>query len=96
MGWPIGRVKPSQSHIRNSTFFREFDGIVVSGDEKMIKPGNEIYQLLLRRYQLVADESLFIDDNIDNIIAAKVLGFQTIHLSEQLNLKDELERLRIL
>lgn len=71
-------------------FFKVFEGIVVSGEEKLIKPGREIYELLLKRYGLVASESLFIDDSIKNITTANELGFSTIHLNENTNLEAEL------
>ncbi|WP_461634319.1 HAD family hydrolase [Labilibaculum euxinus] len=74
-------------------FFKELEGIVVSGTEKIIKPDARIYQLLLTRYGLAANESLFIDDNQENINAANRLGFNTIPLLKGVNLKDELERL---
>ena len=54
-------------------FFNLLDGIVVSGDEKLIKPDPKIYQVLLDRYNLKAYESLFIDANIENIKAAQKL-----------------------
>ena len=76
-------------------FFKEFEGIVVSGAEKIIKPDPRIYQLLLTRYGLIAKESLFIDDNEENIKAANKLGFETIHLHEKVSLKNELLRLTI-
>lgn len=73
-------------------FFEEFEGIVVSGTEKMIKPDARIYQLLLTRYGLRANESLFIDDNQENIYAADRLGFNTINLKENVNLKIEFQK----
>ncbi|MFT5237306.1 MAG: 2-haloacid dehalogenase [Flavobacteriaceae bacterium] len=77
-------------------FFKEFEGIVVSGDEKMIKPNEEIYLLLLERYSLKAEESIFIDDNYKNIIAANKLGFHTIHFTENVNLEKRLQELGLL
>ena len=77
-------------------FFKEFEGIVVSGDEKMIKPNKEIYLLLLERYNLKAEESIFIDDNYKNIIAANNLGFQTIHFTEDVHLEHRLQELGLL
>lgn len=58
--------------------FRLFDGIVVSGEEKVIKPSPEIYGILLGRYGLKAEESVFIDDNSANISAAAQLGFNAV------------------
>lgn len=56
-------------------FFDVFDGIVVSGVEKEVKPEPRIFQILLERYDLKADECVFIDDSQPNIDAAKKLGF---------------------
>ena len=77
-------------------FFKEFEGIVVSGDEKMIKPDKEIYLLLLDRYNLKAEDSIFIDDNINNIDAAEELGFHTIHFNGDMKLKQRFQQLGIL
>ena len=61
------------------TFLDEFDGMVVSGKEKVKKPDPRIFQILLERYELTAEECLFIDDNQRNVAAARALGFQCIH-----------------
>jgi 2-haloacid dehalogenase len=71
-------------------FFRSFEGIVVSGREKMVKPDKDIYELLLNRYSLLADESLFIDDSIKNIETASELGFATIHIDGKNSLEEQL------
>ena len=72
------------------SFFGEFDGIVVSGEEKLIKPDRAIFDVLLERYKICAAESVFIDDNIANIRTANALGFNTIHVNDGMNLHDEL------
>lgn len=77
-------------------FFKYLDGIVVSGDEKLIKPDPAIYKVLLERYNIKAEESLFIDDNADNIRVAIELGFITIHLSHDVNLEERLIELNII
>jgi 2-haloacid dehalogenase len=77
-------------------FFKVFEGIVVSGEEKVIKPGKEIYQLLLNRYGLLANESLFIDDSLKNIETANELGFSTIHINGTQSLKEQLISLRLI
>ena len=76
-------------------FFKEFEGIVISGEERLAKPDERIYQVLLERYKVVADECLFIDDNLRNIRAASALGFHTVHLNNDARLKTELEQLGI-
>jgi 2-haloacid dehalogenase len=78
------------------TFFQLFDGIVVSGEEKLIKPDKKIFELMLERYHLKAENALFIDDNINNIQAAKDMGFVTIHVREKTDLKRELSALGLI
>jgi 2-haloacid dehalogenase len=60
-------------------FLHWFEGIVVSGEEKTRKPFLEIYQTTLERFDLIAEESLFIDDNLRNVKAAEALGIQGYH-----------------
>lgn len=82
--------------VKNYDFFSIFKGkIVVSGTEKLIKPNPEIWQVLLNRYQIKAEESVFIDDNFKNIEVAKSLGFICIHIKEDTDLEKELRDLGI-
>lgn len=77
-------------------FFQLFQGkIVVSGEEKLIKPDAKIWQVLLERYQIQAGESVFIDDNPQNIAMAKTLGFHTIHIQDDTDLASELNALGV-
>lgn len=75
--------------------FREFEGIVISGKENLAKPDEKFYQVLLERYGLAAAECVFIDDSEQNIRAATVLGFHTVHLKDGMCLKQELTQLGI-
>lgn len=68
-------------------FFHDLDGIVVSGEEKIVKPDRRLYEILLERYDLRAEESLFIDDNAANIETARVLGFHVVHFTGDMNLE---------
>jgi 2-haloacid dehalogenase len=77
-------------------FFKLFDGIVISGEEKTIKPDRKIFELLLERYHLVAGKAMFIDDNLHNIQAAKEIGFATIHIRENTDLESELNALGLI
>ena len=78
------------------SFFKEFDGIVVSGHEKLIKPDKKIYHLLLDRYQLKAENTVFIDDNINNIKVAEEVGMYAIHFENPAQLKDSLMSMKLL
>jgi 2-haloacid dehalogenase len=77
-------------------FFKEFDGIVVSGQEKMIKPNKQIYHLLLDRYNLKAENTIFIDDNMDNIRAAEEIGLQGIHFESPSQLETRLSSINVI
>ncbi len=78
------------------SFFELFAGIVVSGEEKMVKPDSKIYHLLLERYSLEAKRSLFIDDSIVNVQTALQIGFHALHYHDGMNLENELKSLGIL
>ena len=77
-------------------FLHWFDGRIVSGEEKTRKPFKEIYDLTLARFNLVANETLFIDDNLRNIKAADELGILTHHFLSAEGLEIELKRLGLL
>lgn len=74
-------------------FLTWFDGIVVSGHEKMKKPDPRIYQLLLSRYGLEGKECIFVDDNLRNIEAARKEDIQSIHFKNPDQLKVDLQEL---
>lgn len=82
--------------LENYDFFQLFDGkIVVSGTEKLIKPDPKIWYVLLDRYHIKAQESVFIDDNPNNIETAQSLGFHTIQVNPETNLEEELTNLGV-
>lgn len=60
------------------SFVERFDGCVFSFREGIVKPDPEIYRLLLSRYDLKAEECVFIDDTEENVLSAKKLGFNGI------------------
>jgi 2-haloacid dehalogenase len=73
-----------------------FDGIVVSGDEGVIKPDARIFRILLDRYAIAAEEAVFIDDNPRNAEAAAALGVHGIHFHSPEALRRELVLLGLL
>ena len=60
---------------REAALFAPFQGFVISGEEKLIKPNPEIYRLARRRFGLGEGEAIFIDDKFDNVEAARAEGF---------------------
>ena len=71
-------------------FLQHFEGIVVSGAEKTRKPFAKIYEIILDRYTITPEKSVFIDDNLDNITAANKLGINGIHFKSASQLKSDL------
>ena len=82
--------------LKRFDFLHWFEGIVVSGTERTRKPFLEIYETTLERYGLKASESIFIDDNERNIVAANLLGIQTIKFLNPHQLKKDLKTKEIL
>ena len=62
-------------------FLQKFEGIVVSGEEQMIKPEKGIYLTLIERYNLVPEETFFIDDNIQNVETALSRGINAVQFT---------------
>lgn len=77
-------------------FLHWFDGRVVSGEEKMRKPFPEFYQLILDRFQLTPQDTLFIDDNVRNVKAAEEVGLRTIVFQSPQQLRVDLVEAGIL
>ena len=67
-----------------------FEGVVVSGQEGMIKPDPAIYRLLCDRYRIAPERAVFIDDSLRNVAAARAFGMQAIHFRSPLQLRDAL------
>jgi len=77
-------------------FLNDFADIVVSGEEKVIKPDPKIYEILLQRNKLQAHESVFIDDRLVNVKAAEALGMIGLHFTSSENLQEALLELGVL
>ena len=80
--FPVARARYS--------FLNLFDGILVSGHEKLAKPDIRIFDLLKTRYAIAPSRSVFIDDSIDNIDAAKKIGFHSLQFTDPTHLRHEL------
>ena len=74
-------------------FLHDFDGIVVSGREGLLKPDPRIYALLLERYGLKAGECVFLDDNLRNVEAAREAGWHALRFRDARSAEEELSRL---
>ncbi len=61
---------------REKAFFSRFQGIVVSGEVKLLKPDAAIYYMALDRFRLRPDEALFVDDRQINVTGAELVGMK--------------------
>jgi 2-haloacid dehalogenase len=64
---------------RRFEFLNRFDGVIVSGDEKLVKPDPAIFRLFLSRYGFRGADCLFIDDSAANVEAARAIGMAAHH-----------------
>jgi 2-haloacid dehalogenase len=81
---------------RESQLFDRFGDIIVSGAEKLVKPDPAIYALARDRFGLASGEGYFIDDNADNVDAARRNGFAAHLFSDAETLMVEMRALGIL
>jgi putative hydrolase of the HAD superfamily len=90
-------IKETFTFIQNKyEIFSLFDGQIISGFEETIKPEKAIYELLLSRYNLLPEESLFIDDVLFFLKPAKKLGMKTIWNKPETDLQEKLRKFNVL
>jgi HAD superfamily hydrolase (TIGR01509 family) len=65
--------------LREMPVFQHFEGEIISCEVGLIKPEREIYNLLLDRYNLVPEQTMFIDDRKPNVDAAAEVGINPFH-----------------
>lgn len=68
-----------------------FEKLFLSYEMGVMKPHPDIYHGVLTQAGLLAHESLFLDDNVDNIHAAAACGIQTIHVQKPTSIVDYLK-----
>lgn len=81
---------------REAALFDRFRDIVVSGDEKLVKPHAAIYELALKRFGLAPSEAVFIDDSPANVEGAAKLGIHAILFTDAADFRAALERFGLL
>ena len=75
------------------SFLPLVDGAVISYEVKIVKPEPGLYEALLKKYELKAEESVFLDDKAENIEAAKALGFHGIVVKSGEQAREDLQTL---
>ncbi len=86
--WPVA--------LERYPFLAWFRGIVVSGEVGVAKPEPRVYEMLVERYGVVPEASVFIDDQPANVEAAARLGFRGIRFTDAAALRSELAALGLL
>ncbi len=76
-------------------FLGWFEDIVISGVEGIAKPDPEMFALALRRTGFVAERTVFIDDNLPNVIGARAAGMHTIHFASPQQCRTALQALGV-
>ena len=74
-------------------FLAGFDGVIVSGRERVTKPDPRIFRLFLERFGLAAEDCAFIDDNASNVAAAREAGMTALRFETPDKLAGELKSL---
>jgi 2-haloacid dehalogenase len=77
-------------------FLSWFEGIVVSGEERVIKPDPRIFRILFERHGVAPESAVFIDDVARNAAAATALGVHGIHFRSPEQLRQDLVAVGIL
>jgi HAD superfamily hydrolase (TIGR01509 family) len=76
--------------VEHPWFAKLFDDIIISSAVKMIKPNSDIYLYTLKKNNLKPENTIFIDDNEDNIVGAQKVGIPSIVFKNTEQMKGEL------
>ena len=93
--YALSNMEPEAFAIRSARFpfMKWFDGEVISGFEGVAKPDSRIFEVLLARYDLDPEATVFVDDSKRNVEAARDLGFNVVHYTSAQQLHGELRAL---
>ena len=96
-GYPLYVLSnmPTQilSYLESHEFMSLFDGKIYSCETGYAKPDREIYRILLDRFSLASEETVFIDDYPQNHMPAKELGIRTILFTGAGSCREELDKM---
>ena len=76
-------------------FLDWFEDVVISGVEGLAKPDPQMFALALARTGFIAERTVFIDDNLPNVEAARALGLHTVHFANTEQCREELRALGV-
>lgn len=70
-----------------------FDEVIISAEVGLAKPDPRIYQLALMRLGVMPNQAVFVDDFVENVIAARSVGMQAIHFRDPSQVRSELAQM---
>jgi epoxide hydrolase-like predicted phosphatase len=73
-------------------FFKYFEGGIISSEVKFSKPDVRIYKILLKKYSLIPEECLYIDDLEINVKAAETFGMKGLLTFGSEEISGEIEK----
>ena len=82
------------THISSSALL--VDGKIISGEVGKIKPDPEIFYILTKTFNIIPENSVFIDDKLTNIKVANLIGFHGIQFQNATLLRNDLEKLKLI
>lgn len=100
-GAGLGIYLLSNASFRQSEYWKHvpgseyFDGAMVSAYQGCVKPMPEIYARLLECFHLRAQECLFVDDVLENVLAAQSAGMQAFQFTEDVDALRRAVRFRL-
>jgi 2-haloacid dehalogenase len=74
-------------------FLEELDGILISGEVKLAKPGTAIFHEFLRRFELDAAATVYVDDWDLNVASAMAVGMRAVQFHDAERLRHDLRGL---
>jgi putative hydrolase of the HAD superfamily len=83
----------SKKALVNPKVTKKFNTAIISCDVGMRKPDPKIYRLILKKLKIKPSESLFIDNQLWNIVPAKNLGMKTVLFKNNKQLFKQLEKM---
>ena len=94
-GWPLYAITNFSAEtfprmVERFSFLQLFDGIIVSGVERVGKPDRAIYRILFERYRLEPGQCLFVDDAAVNVAGSEAAGMPAIHYRSPSQLASDL------
>jgi len=93
--YALSNMEPDCYAIRRERFpfMKWFDGQVISGIEGVVKPDRRIFEILMDRYGLAPESTVFVDDSAVNVRAAQDLGITALRFESAARLRHDLRTL---